>query len=38
VCDYTKQGVEWTETVPWLDYADTVGGAPMPAAPVSQSF
>ena len=38
VCDYTKQGVEWTETVPWQTYANTIGGVPMGPAPVSVPF
>ena len=38
VCDYTKPSVDKTPTVPWLTYADTVGGRPLGAVPVSVPF
>ena len=38
VCDYTKPSVGKVDTIPWLDYTDVAGGAPMPDAPVSVPF
>jgi hypothetical protein len=38
VCDYDAQGVEWTETITWLTYADTIGGVPMGDPPASAPF
>ena len=38
VCDYSRPSVEFTDTVPWLDYSDTPGGEPLGAAPVSVPF
>lgn len=36
VCDWTRKGVgQQAPTGSWLTYADTVGGTPLPAAPVS---
>jgi hypothetical protein len=33
VCDFSKPGVDSeTPTIPWLTYADTIGGRPLPAA------
>jgi hypothetical protein len=39
VCDWSKPGI--AQTAPkgfWLDYSSTVGGTPLPAAPVSVPF
>lgn len=38
VCDWTRPGLDETDTVPWLDYSDREGGVPMGPAPVSVPF
>jgi hypothetical protein len=38
VCDYTQQSVGKTATVPWMTYADTIGGRPMGDPPTSVAF
>ena len=38
VCDWSKPDPEFTETVPWLTYADGPGGVAMGPAPTSVPF
>jgi|GEM_PF-120824 len=38
VCDWSRPGLDETDTVPWLDYSDREGGVPMGPAPVSIPF
>ncbi len=38
VCDWTKPGVNQTDTVPWLTFADGPGGRPLGSAPRSRPF
>ena len=38
VCDYSKPGVDVTDTVPWLDYSAGPGGEPMGPAPQSVPY
>lgn len=37
VCDYTRPGVDFVRTVPWLDYTGGAGGVPLGDAPASQA-
>lgn len=36
VCDWSKPGISQQPTIPWMTYADTVGGRPLGEAPKSQ--
>jgi hypothetical protein len=36
VCDFSKPGVGFQPTVPWLSYAGGPGGTPLPPTPVSK--
>ena len=36
VCDFSKPGVGFQPTVPWLTYANGAGGTPLPPAPTSK--
>jgi hypothetical protein len=39
VCDWSKPAADRVPSVPWLTYADGLGGGqPLPAAPTSTSF
>ncbi len=38
VCDWSRPGVEQQDTIPWMTYADRVGGRPMGPAPRSVPF